>query len=534
MNQNTTESQQIYILDTTLRDGQQSPGAGMSFENNLLYANLAHNLKIDILEAGFPSASKTDFNMVNQISRDMAAIKSNMIISGLSQLRVDQVEQTIEALLPSKAINRGRVHVYVPVDPDLMEASLGSLANDKPLIVETVYKLVKVITDAGFEAEFSPEGYSRQGRNFDFVTDIIRAALNAGAGIINCPDTIGGASRYQGDEYFINKIKKHSAIFKAEFPTRKIIWSSHCHNDFGTALENTMNAVFEGVVQQVEGCINGVGERAGNVSLEQCIMNIRQFGANSHLSHKVHTNIDISYLKAASDFIATNMLSRQPHSPITGDNVASHTSGGHINAIIKNPLAYQPFNPKDIGSEISFVFGPLSGSNHAKQIIDKYGFICNDEEKVSITQAIKDFYSLRRKGITDNELIIAYKAYREPIKVKNLSYLKHSNNITKLILDGKFFDQDQLVIEYQGRGSALSAINEAVSKYFPNIIVQDYNSHSEGNGIHSLCKSNIVISVNNDKRYTGSAIDDDIEISAIHAFIVAVNNAYVETNFKKV
>ncbi len=525
-------SKQIFILDTTLRDGQQSPGAGMSFENNLHYAHLAHKLKIDILEAGFPSASKTDFNIVQQIAKDMASIKSNMKISGLCQLREDQVYKTIEALAPSLAIGRGRIHIYVPVDPELMPASLGSLAENKPLIVETVYKLIKIVTDAGYEAEFSPEGYSRMRDNFDFTTDVIRAALSANALVINCPDTIGGASRYEGENYFVNKIKQHSKLFKSEFPGRNIIWSSHCHNDFGTALENTLTAVFEGAVQQIEGCINGVGERAGNVALEQCIMNIRQFGNLPHLVNKVHTNVDITYLKEISDFIANNMLPRQPHSPVTGLNAASHTSGGHINAILKNPLAYQPFDPKDIGSEITFVFGPLSGSNHAQQIIHKFGYSCTDDEKVAITQSIKERFSDRRKGVTDEELLIAYKEYRSPIVVNQLTYAKSDSNTTCLTINGRFFDQDKIIVEYHGKGSALSAVNEAVSKYLPNIMVEDYNSHSQGHSIDSLCVSNIIISVNKGKRYSGSATDDDIEISAIKAFIAAVNHAYIETNFR--
>ncbi len=202
----TIMSTQIYILDTTLRDGQQSPGAGMSYADNLHYSSLAHKLKIDILEAGFPSASNTDFKIVNQIAKDMAYIKSEMKISGLCQLREDQVHKTMEALAPSLAINRARIHIYVPVDPELMPVSLGNLANDKPLIIETVHKLIKVMTSTGFEVEFSPEGYSRMRDNFDFTTDVIRAAVDAGAGIINCPDTIGGASRYEGENYFVNKI----------------------------------------------------------------------------------------------------------------------------------------------------------------------------------------------------------------------------------------------------------------------------------------------------------------------------------------
>ncbi|MCC2625880.1 MAG: 2-isopropylmalate synthase [Burkholderiales bacterium] len=522
---------QIYILDTTLRDGQQSPGAGMSYEDNLHYAHLAHKLKIDILEAGFPSASNTDFNIVSQIAKDMAAIKSDMKISGLCQLREDQVHKTMEALAPSLAINRGRIHIYVPVDPELMPVSLGNLANDKPLIIGTVNKLIKIMTSAGFEVEFSPEGYSRMRKNFDFTTDVIRAAIEAGASIINCPDTIGGASRYEGEDYFVNKIKQHAAIIKQEFPGQNIIWSAHCHNDFGTALDNTLTAVFEGAVQQIEGCINGVGERAGNVSLEQCIMNIRQFGNLTHLSHKVYTNADISYLKDISDFIAEKMLPRQPHSPITGKNAASHTSGGHINAILKNPMAYQPFDPKQIGSEISFVFGPLSGSNHARQIITTLGYKCTEEEKVAITQAIKDYYQDRRKGITDEELVKAYKAYRSPIRLDSLTYAKDAGNTTTLTLHGKFFDLPEISVSYKGKGSALSTINNAIATHFPGIAVEDYNSYAEGHTIDALCTSNITVSLNGSHRFHGRASDEDIEISAVKAFIDAVNNAYVETKF---
>ena len=525
-------SQQIYILDTTLRDGQQSPGAGMTFADNILYAQLAHKLRIDILEAGFPSASKTDFNIVNQIAKDMASVKSNMKVSGLCQLREDQVHKTMESLLPSLVGQRARIHIYVPVDPELMPASLGKLAENKPLIIETVGKLVKIATDSGYEVEFSPEGYSRQRDNFAFTTDVITAAVESGASVINCPDTIGGASHFQGEEYFVNKMKQHKEIIANKFPRKNIMWSAHCHNDFGTALENTLNAVFSGVATQIEGCINGVGERAGNVALEQCIMNIRQFGGLAHLPLKVHTNIDIAYLKEASNFIAERMLPRQPHSPITGKNSAAHTSGGHINAIIKNPLAYQPFDPKDIGSEISFVFGPLSGSNHAQQIIHKHDYICLDTEKVAITQAIKDFYADRRKGITDDELIKAYQVYRSPIRVDNLTYAKDANATTMLTITGRFFDQEQIVIEYHGRGSALSALNEAVGKYFSGITVEDYSSRAQSHSIDALCESTIIVAVNKEQRYSAMATDEDIELSAIKAFISAVNSAYVETNFR--
>lgn len=522
---------QIYIMDTTLRDGQQSPGAGMSFEDNLQYADLAHKLRIDILEAGFPSASNTDFEIVNTISKKMATINSPMIISSLCQLREDQVQRTMEALAPSLAIGKARIHIYVPVDPELMTASLGKFAEDKAGIITAVYNLIKIMADKGFEVEFSPEGYSRQQDNFDFVTDVIRHAIKAGATIINCPDTIGGASRLQGEDYFINKMIKHKAIMQKEFPEREIIWSMHCHNDFGTALENSLNGVFDGVARQIEGCINGVGERAGNVALEQCIMMIRQFGEADHLDTKYFTNIDIRYLKEASDFIAERMLPRQPHSPIVGKNSASHTSGGHINAIIRNPLAYQPFDPKDIGSEISFVFGPLSGSNHAQQIIKKFSYRCDDNEKVTVCQAIKDHYADRRKGVTDEELMDAYKIHRSPIKLEHISYAKDDDNATIVTIKGQFFADDGIVITHKGRGSALSALNKAVNEHIANLNVVDYHSKSKGITVDAVCESQIIVELNN-KRYNGVADDEDIEISALKAFINAVNNAYIEENFK--
>jgi 2-isopropylmalate synthase len=330
----------VYIFDTTLRDGQQSPGAGMSLADNLQYAHYAHLLNIDVLEAGFPAASQTDFEIVRLIAQDMADKQSQMTIAGLCQLREEQLVQTMQALLPVLPAGKARVHTYVPVDPNLMQASLGKLAQDKRRIIDEVHRLIAQASQEGFEVEFSPEGYSRMQDNFDFVTDLIRAAVSAGAKVINCPDTIGGASRIEGEEYFVNKMRLHADIIAREFPQQTVIWSMHCHNDFGLALENSITGVFEGPAHQVEGCINGVGERAGNAALEQCIMYIKQFGAQADAEQPYYTNIDVSHLKATSDFIAQKMLPRQPHTPITGDNAACHSSGGHTNAILKNPLAY--------------------------------------------------------------------------------------------------------------------------------------------------------------------------------------------------
>lgn len=524
---------QIFIFDTTLRDGQQSPGAGMTLKDNLGYAELANLLQVDVLEAGFPAASSTDFSIVNTIAKNMADKKSSMIIAALCQLREEQFHRTMEALQPSLTINKARLHTYVPVDPNLMEASLGKLAENKPKIVAELYRLITLAVKEGYEVEFSPEGYSRLQHNFDFVTDLIRAAVSAGANVINCPDTIGGAARIEKEKYFVKNMLKHAEIINTEFPNNPIIWSAHCHNDFGLALDNSINAVFEGPARQIEGCINGVGERAGNVSLEQCIMYIKQFGNYLDKENPFFTNIRFEYLKPISDFVANKMLPRQLHSPIVGDNATRHSSGGHTNAILKNPLAYQPFDPIEIGSEISFVFGPLSGSNHAKQIIETHGFRCSDDEKTAIAQAIKNYYPDRRKGITDIELMHAYHHYRAPIRVTDISYAKSGRNHSMLTLSGNFFDKEMVEIQSVGANSALAALGQAIDKYFPNISIIDYRSNScDGETINAKCYSKIIIKTADENQFIGEAIDEDIEIAALMAYINAINQAFITLHYQ--
>ncbi|OGT63934.1 MAG: 2-isopropylmalate synthase [Gammaproteobacteria bacterium RIFCSPHIGHO2_12_FULL_45_9] len=527
------QPQRIYIFDTTLRDGQQSPGAGMSFEDNVAYADYAELAGIDILEAGFPAASQHDFDIVRTIAGKLAARQSPMRIAALCQLREAQVVRTMEALQAGLAMGCARVHTYVPVDPNLMAASLGQLAHEYARIVEDVYRLVHLAVTAGFEVEFSPEGYSRLQHQFDFTTDVIRAAVSAGACVINCPDTIGGASRWQGESYFVHHMQQHAAIIQTEFPEREIIWSVHCHNDLGLALDNTLTAVFEGPARQIEGCMNGVGERAGNVALEQCVMAIDQFGTMAHPHYTFFTKSRLEKLSDISNFIAEKMLVRQPHWPITGENAARHSSGGHTNAILKNPLAYQPFDPKRVGQEISFVFGPLSGSNHAKDILEKHGFHCAESEKTLIAQSIKDKYADRRKGITDEELIEGYFEYYSPIKVDRLHYARDASGNATVSLSGNFFGETTLNVHCSDGNSALAALDCAVkAKFLPIEIINYHSNACAGGTVNVECNSTVVVRCGGEESFIGKAIDQDIEISALKAYIDAVNQAYVTQHYR--
>ena len=497
------------------------------------YADYTHALNIDILEAGFPAASHNDFAIVHEISKRMVERNSNMIIAALCQLREEQVVTTMESLEPSQKIGKALVHTYVPVDPHLMAASLGGEKANHALIVEHVYSYIKMAADAGFEVEFSPEGYSRMAENFDFVTDTIRAAVSAGVRVINCPDTIGGASRWESD-YFVWNMNKHAEMMQQEFPDRAIIWSTHCHNDLGFALDNSLRAVTDGPVCQIEGCMNGVGERAGNVALEQCIMAIDLFGDRMHPDKTFYTDINLQELKKVSDFIAEKMLVRQPHWPITGKNAARHSSGGHTNAVLNNPMAYQAFDPKQVGKAISFAFGPLSGSNHAKDIIEKQGFRCSHDEKAAISQAIKDKFIDRRKGITDEEVIEGYKAYVSPIRIDSMEYSKDRTDSAVLKISGKFFTKDVIVIEGEGANSVLSAMDREIKKYFPQVELTDYQSSACGSGdVNAKYNSTVIVTIAGKDSYVGKCSDSDINRSAIYAYVDAVNQAYINIHHRK-
>ncbi len=509
---------QIKIFDTTLRDGQQCPGAGMSYTQNIEYAQLAHKIKVDILEAGFPSASAEDYRIVHEIARMYAQQTHSPQVAALSQLRPDQVERTIECLQPLVDSARAILHVYLPVAPELMRASLGSYADDKQQILNDVYDMINQAVKAGMAVEFSPEAYSQMGDNFDFTTDLITAAISAGANTINCPDTIGRACHLQGDDYFVEHMNQHAQIMQAQFPDRDITWSVHCHNDFGLALANSMHAVFHGPATQVEGCFNGIGERAGNVSLEQCIMYIKTFGKDQGY----HCQTMSKHITQISDFVGQHMLPRQPHWPISGDNAAKHSSGGHTNAILKNAEVYQPFRPSEVGKNISFVFGPLSGSNHAQSIIHQHGYLCDHQEKQTIMQFIKDFHSSRRKGLTDAEFMAAYFAYRAPIKVEQLGFEtvgeeKHFN------MQAKIFDsQEKIHFVAKPDDTATTALHRWLNNRFGDFKIQSYRSESKEPGKRAAAHAAISIQADNEF-FQGKANDHDIESAALKALIDACN-----------
>ncbi len=529
----------VKIFDTTLRDGQQSPGAGMSIEDNIIYAMMAADLGVDVLEAGFPAASEDEAERVKKIAEAYAEREYSPIVTGLCQLREAQVDATIQALEPAINVERWRVHTYFPVDPELMEASMPADLRkedgtpDYKKIEEEVYRLCKKASDAGADVEFSLEWYSKIWDNFDFGTALIDAAYRWGAKTINCPDTIWGAHPWQGDEYYVEKMKIHKKLMSDRYDNINIIWSVHCHNDLGKAVDNSTNGVIDGGARQIECSVNGVWERAGNCSLQEVVTQIFLYGEKVGL----YTNINMEHLQAISDFVAKKMLPLQPNSPVTWKNAARHTSGGHANALIKNPTVYQPFNPKNVGKKgIELVFGPSSGGNHAKEIIEKYGYVCANHEKSDIAQFIKEYYKGRYKWVTDEEVVDAYFEYRyenteAPVDVTKINFSRDNGKAT-VELFGKFFDMTDICQTIEWEDGAFTAVKKLFDKMMPGYTVEDYVQNADGKTTEAKAVS-VVIITDGKKNFTWNSKDSDINRSAIRALIEAYNRAWIEENSVK-
>lgn len=262
-------------------------------------------------------------------------------------------------------------------------------------------------------------------------------------------------------------------------------------------------------------------------------MYIKTFGQTNQTSPELRqcqTQCLPKHIRQISDFVGQHMLPRQPHWPISGDNAAKHSSGGHTNAILKNAHVYQPFKPSDVGQNISFVFGPLSGSNHAQSIIHKHGYICDHNERQQITQFIKDFHTNRRKGLTDKEFMQAYFAYRAPIKVNKINFEKIKGERHFTMQANVFNQEQQIDLICKDNDTATTALHRFLTDNFVPFKIQSYRSESKEPGRHAQAHATISIVADNDF-FQGKAQHRDIESAALKALVDAYNHLLIEKNY---
>ena len=377
-------SDKLIIFDTTLRDGEQSPGASMTKDEKLRIARQLERLKVDVIEAGFAASSNGDFEAIQGIAN---TIKDSTICS-LSRANDRDISRAAEAL---KGANRARIHTFIATSKLHMEMKLRMTPDQ---VFEQAKQSVRFARNLVDDIEFSPEDGYRS--DMDFLCQIIEAVIHEGATTINVPDTVG----YAVPELYGNFIK----TLRERIPNSdKAIWSVHCHNDLGMAVANSLAGVKIGGARQVECTINGLGERAGNCSLEEVVMAVKTrrdyFGLDM--------NIDTTHILAASRMVSqTTGFVVQPNKAVVGANAFAHASGIHQDGVLKARDTYEIMRAEDVGwTANKIVLGKLSGRNAFKQRLLELG--AQMESEADVNAAFARFKELadRKSEIFDEDIL---------------------------------------------------------------------------------------------------------------------------------
>ena len=378
----TQDTDKIVIFDTTMRDGEQSPGASMTLREKLELAELLEEMGVDVIEAGFPAASPGDFECVSMIAEQ----SKDAIICGLSRATPSDIERCGEAV---RAAARPRIHTFISTSPVHMKHKLKMGEN---AVLEAVGRSVSQARNLVDDVEWSAEDATRT--DFEFLCRAVDTAIASGATTINIPDTVGYS---HPDEY--------GALFRRLIETvpnsDKVIWSTHCHNDLGLAVANSLAGVSNGA-RQVECSINGLGERAGNAALEEVVMALRV----RRDTLPFHSEIITNKLARASKMVSTiTGFPVQYNKAIVGKNAFAHESGIHQDGMLKNNQTYEIMNPEDVGVlETSLVMGKHSGRHAFRDKLKTLGFELDDEVLNDAFRRFKDLAD-RKKDVFDEDIV---------------------------------------------------------------------------------------------------------------------------------
>ncbi len=372
----------IAIFDTTLRDGEQSPGCSMYLEEKISMARQLERLGVDVIEAGFPFASEGDFRSVVAVANECR----ETTIAGLCRTVASDIHRAAEAL---KTAKRSRIHTFVATSDIHLEYKLKK---SRAEVVDMAASAVKLASENADEVEFSAEDATRS--DVDFLCEVFSAAVESGAKVLNVPDTVG----YTLPSEYANLI---ATVKERVVGDKDVAISVHCHNDLGLAVANSLAAVEAGA-SQVECTVNGIGERAGNASLEELIMAI----AVRSDKMPYRSNIDTTQLYPASQLLSSIVsFGVQPNKAIVGRNAFAHEAGIHQHGVLSNPLCYEIMTPESVGvPKNSIVLGKHSGRHALESRYQALGFDLNDAQ---IAEIYPRFVALadRKKNVYDQDLL---------------------------------------------------------------------------------------------------------------------------------
>lgn len=501
------EQNRVYFFDTTLRDGEQTPGVSLQTPEKIEIAKGLVRLGIDVIEAGFPAASPGDFEAVQTIAREV----KGATICALARANEKDVQKAIDAL---KDAERSRLHVFIAISELHMEYKLKMTRQEVLDKVKSVLAYAKGKVD---EIEFSGEDAARS--DLDFACQVFGVAIAGGATIINVPDTVGYMNPNEfGDK--IRYIKEHTPGIE------NAIISVHCHDDLGLANANTLAAIKAGA-RQVEGTINGLGERAGNVAIEEVVMALK---TRHDYFDDLQVNIDTKQFTKVSKLVSrlTGVVV-PPNKPIVGSNAFAHESGIHQHGMMSNPETYEIMTPESVGAEkTDLVLGKHSGRHAFADHLAKLGFQSFTEEKINDLFCKFKELADRKKQVYDDDIVA--------LVVDNLHHKKAFELVAQYYKLGEkgYAYADVRLMTPEGEkadaavgdgpvDASLKAVERVVG--LP-ISLKDYQIRAITAGKDALGEATLKVEYNG-RLYHGRGISTDIVKSSVNAYINAVNSVFL-------
>jgi len=497
----------LVIFDTTLRDGEQSPGASMTRDEKLRIARQLERMKVDVIEAGFPAASVGDFEAVRGIAE---AIKDSTIC-GLARANENDIRRAGEAIKPAVS---GRIHTFIATSPIHMKLKLRM---EPDQVLEQAVKAVQWARQYTDNVEFSPEDGGRS--DVDFLCRVLEAVIKAGAKTLNIPDTVG-----------YNLPSVWGGLFKTlreRVPNAdKAIWSTHCHNDLGMAVANSLAAVQNGA-RQVECTINGLGERAGNAALEEIVMAVRTrpdlFGCD--------TRIDATQIVPASRLVSQiTGYPVQPNKAVVGANAFAHESGIHQDGVLKHRETYEIMRAEDVGwTTNKLTLGKLSGRNAFRNRLKELGIELHSEEAVNA--AFTRFKELadKKREIFDEDIYAlvgeeAMTPEQEHIRLVSSMFHSETGEAPQARLVLAVGDREQ-PSESSGSGpvdATFKAIENVVNSG-TELLLYSVNAITTGTD----AQGEVTVRLSKDGRIVnGQGADTDIVVASAKAYLNALNKLY--------
>lgn len=495
---------QVRIFDTTLRDGEQTPGVSLIKEDKLEVAKQLSELGVDIIEAGFPAASQGDFEAVQKVAEEV----TGTTVAGLARSNKKDVDACREAL---KSAERSRIHIFIATSDVHLQYKLKKSRQE---VLESAVEAIKYAGDSFDEIQFSPEDGGSGRTDFDFLTEIVTAAIDAGADVVNIPDTVG----YQTPELFYQLISD----LRQQVPNiDKAQISVHCHDDLGMAVANTLAGISAGA-EQVETTINGIGERAGNAAMEEVVMALKTRADY----YKKTNNINTTKIYRTSRMISKlTGVKLQPNKSVVGDNAFAHESGIHQHGVLEEKTTYEIMTPESIGlKNNNLVLGKHSGRHAFEAKLEELGFQVSEEQLKSLFQEFKDVAD-KKKNMTDEDIeaIVEDKLFKAPEVYEWKDFQVQTGN--------NFASTATVTLNYQGEciteaacgEGPVDAIYETIKRITGEpIVLKDYAIKSVTSGTDALGEVSVKLEAG-DYSASGRGLSADTLEASGKAYVEAIN-----------